>query len=92
MRKVKLYGIYDKVAMMFGEMPFKAINEDDAKRAFIGLIQEGNNQIAKNPHDYILVEIGEYDRIVGKVSGYDITKNVMTGAEALRPQEVKDET
>lgn len=86
MRIYKLYTIYDKVAMICGEMPFRAMNEDDAKRSFLGAIQRGDNDISKNPQDYILLEIGEYDRVEGKLKGYDITKHVMTGSEAQRQE------
>lgn len=84
MRKQQMYGIYDKVSMMFVGWPFKAMNEGEAMRTFLQLIQDGNTTISKNPHDFMLVHVGEFDVIDGKVKGNDINKNVMSGSEILK--------
>lgn len=84
MRKVKCYTLYDEVAEMHSEFMFKATNEEDAKRAFAGFLD--NSPV--RPKDLTLFEIGEYDRWNGTMKGYDIPKRVIWGHDLLnKPEE-----
>lgn len=69
---VKLYVIYDRVAMEGGPV-FAAKNDDVAIRSFHQLVSK-----ADNPDDYCLYHVGEYDCEIPKVDGLLIPTAINT--------------
>ena len=87
-----LFSIYDRVAMWFPFFMFKAMNEGEAMRTFQQILENPESAPARDPGNFILQCIGEFDQIEGKVIGLDINKHVATGTDFLRPKEgVEDE-
>ena len=86
MRVKQMYCSYDKVAMMYAENVFLAWNEEDAKRQFSHFIQQAQDKI--NPHDFMLLHLGSYDRVEGSITSIKEETGsphnfVMAGHEAL---------
>lgn len=86
MRKRNAYVVYDQVAEVYGEWMFAAMNDNDAKRAFITFLEKGDVR----REDVILYGIGTYDRVDGVFKGYDIPNMVISGIDVGR-KEVIDE-
>ena len=82
MRKRNAYIIYDQVAEVYGEWLFPALNDKDAKRAFVDFVNSGKVR----REDVILYEVGSYDRIDGVIKGYDIPKMIMSGIDVGRKE------
>ena len=88
MRKKEMFSIYDAVAMVFSQFPFPAANQADATRAFAQAINSPDSDFGKNPLDYVLYSIGEYDMIDGKVTGWETgPKKVCSGVDVFRKEE-----
>lgn len=65
--KLQTYAIYDSVAKVFSQ-PFTAANNAVATRMFSNTASDPSTNIFKNPTDYSLHHIGEYDDEVGVLS------------------------
>lgn len=66
MMKVNLYCYFDKKAHSFGA-PFTAVNDEVAKRAFAGLIQDAGNRLAIFDTD--IYKVGVFDSDTGEIVG-----------------------
>jgi len=56
----RIYSVYDTKAEVFSR-PMLFVNALVAKRSFMQDAMDPNHQFAKNPGDYRLYEIGEFD-------------------------------
>lgn len=56
----QVYAIFDSVANMYNK-PFHQVNEAVALRTCKDLANDPNSEIAKNPDNYSLFHLGEYD-------------------------------
>lgn len=59
-----LYTVYDTVAQCYGR-PFTAQNDPIAIRSFKDITFDPNSDIARNPADYTLMHIGQFDDELG---------------------------
>lgn len=64
--KIEIYSLKDCVAGNF-KMPFYMQNVGVAKRAVRNVLQDVNNDIAKNPTDFDLFKLGTFDDNQGVV-------------------------
>lgn len=56
----RMYVIYDSKSEMYNK-PFHMVNEPTAIRAATDLVRDPNSEISKNPEDYAMFYIGNYD-------------------------------
>lgn len=63
-----IYSIFDKTAKQFG-LPFFQINDETAIRMFSNLVNDKDSMLNKNPDDYTLFRLGEFDADSGIVDG-----------------------
>jgi len=75
MTKQFLYTIYDSVAEIYNQ-PFYAMNDNVAMRIITEIVNDSETNLYKNPLDYILYGIGEYDPYTGVVETYSPHKNL----------------
>ena len=67
--KTNLYAVYDRTAQYFGA-PFQSQNDESAVRMIKNTFsdpQSANSQYVKNPEDFSLYRICEFDDSVGSV-------------------------
>ena len=67
-RTEEYYSIYDKVAKIY-IVPYLALNDEDAIRAFRTLVQNPKTPFNAHPSDYELYHIGRFDFIDGIMEG-----------------------
>ena len=72
MRIKRLYALYDRVSRIYSEMPFPAVNDNDASRAFLHMCEKKEDI---DPTDLSLFFIGEYDCVDGTLVGIEGHKN-----------------
>ena len=84
MRKVQMYVIYDKVGQMVAGWPYKAMNDGEALRTFKNILEDPNSTLSRNPHDFTLLHVGEFDQVDGTVKGFEIQKKVTEGASIIK--------
>jgi len=65
----RMYSIYDSASDSYN-LPFYFLNNNQAKRAAIDLLQE-DNQISRHPEDFTLFEMGDFDPQTGEGMFYD---------------------
>lgn len=58
--KLQVFSIYDAVSRNYN-LPFYMINVESAVRAFDNALADPEAPASKNPQDYSLFHIGEYD-------------------------------
>lgn len=61
-----LYGVYDKKAQRYVFI-MEAENVDLAKRSMYRLLERGNNDFVKFPHDFSVNVLGYYDDEIGYI-------------------------
>ena len=76
----ELYTVKDQKAETFYP-PFVQQNEQVAIRTFSQLINDPNHPFGKNPEDYVLFKVGEYDDIDMKISLLEAIRPVVRGDE-----------
>lgn len=83
---LKVFSIYDKATEAFN-MPFFMLTNSEAIRAFQNMAHDETTQINKNPLDYNLYRLSEYDNATGKFTDdvHDL------GNASLFKQEQKEE-
>lgn len=79
--RLKMFSVFDVKAGAYLP-PFSLGNEQLAKRAFIGACGDANHQFARNPEDYTLFGVGEFDDASGVITVYESPRYVMTALEA----------
>ena len=63
----KVYSVYDSEVKAYMQ-PFFMRSKGEAVRALTSLLSDGNTNIAKYPHQFILFAIGEFDDESGVIS------------------------
>ena len=58
--KTEIYAIYDSKAQVYNK-PFHQVNQAVAMRTATDLANDSNSEIAKNPEDYTMFYLGNYD-------------------------------
>jgi hypothetical protein len=61
-----VYSIFDKTAKQFG-LPFFQITDETALRLFGNLVNDKDSMLNKNPDDYTLFQVGEFDEQTGDI-------------------------
>lgn len=64
--KLGIYSIYDEKAEIHNT-PFFQHNDAIAERSYNDLVKDPNTTIGKNPSDYKLYKIGEYDDVTAVI-------------------------
>ena len=77
-----LYVVYDKVAGEIASPVFIAVNDEVAKRSFVGLVSGNPNM--PDPCDYRLLAIGQIDMLAGQVIGGINPEFIMEGNEVKK--------
>ena len=70
--KQKIYSIYDTKLQAYLS-PFTSPNNEVAIREFSQYAQNQNSPFAKNPNDYQLIQVGEWDDDTGQPTPTDHT-------------------
>jgi hypothetical protein len=63
---LKMYSVYDKKALLFGQPNFM-LNDQLALRSFSDGVRDTTNAIGKHPDDYALYELGSYNEVNGSI-------------------------
>jgi len=66
--KNKIYAVHDIKAEIFN-LPYFATNDEVAIRSFKGGVNDETTDLARNPEDYSLHYLGEYDMETGMITG-----------------------
>ena len=83
---VNIYGIIDDVAGIFFP-PFTSQNDGTATRSFFQMLRNPENGMSKNPQDYRLFKLGDFDPDDGQVSPMPVPEQVAAGNQILTTQE-----
>ena len=75
--KLQIFSIFDDKARTFAT-PFFMANEQMALRAFNDLTADPNTTISRNPTDYKLYSIGEFDDSTGFIDKKEIPEYITT--------------
>lgn len=86
LRSKRLYATYDIVSRQFSEKTWEAVNDDDAKRAFINEMKRAPEYV--NPVHFQLHHVGTWDMIDGRLEGIKDKNNefIMDGASIGREE------
>lgn len=89
---MKLFTIYDSAAKAFND-PFPLRHVNEAKRGFLGEINNPDSLIGKYPEDYALYECGEFNNNSGEFVTPDYPIKVCSALElkATSKEENTDE-
>lgn len=68
--KLNIYAIFDEKAELFNT-PFFMANDNLAIRGFNDLASDPSSTIYRNPQDYRLYELGEFQNLSGKIIPVD---------------------
>lgn len=80
--RLKMMAIHDSKSESFGRpLFFRAYGE--AERAFSATVNDGQSDYAKFPHDFALMELGEFDDVSGVVIPLPAPRLVVSGAAAI---------
>ena len=88
--KNNIYTILDEKAKAY-TTPFFLPNDAVAIRAFTNMVNDDSSDFGRNPHDFTMYKIAEFDVLEGKIN----TQNkelIKTGAECLTPITLKEAT
>jgi len=77
--KLKCFSVHDSAVGAFLP-PFFLTSDGAARRLFILTCQDGGHMFFKNPQDYVLFSLGEFDDSTGQFSGP--TETLITGLDA----------
>ena len=80
---VCVYAIYDKKALVYN-VPFFLANNMVAVRTFMGIVQDETTMVSKNPEDFVLYRLADYDDEKGLITSLENNMQVMSGMEAIR--------
>lgn len=69
--KIKVYSIYDSKSQVYNT-PFFQVNEQVALRTSVNLVCDPKTAVSRNPEDFTLFEIGEYDDGTGTFHNHRI--------------------
>jgi len=84
----KIYAVFDQKALMYTN-PMIYQNEAVAIREFAGIANDPESRIGKNPEDYSLCEIGEYNDVSGILMPIDSPKTVGKAVQYIgRPSDL----
>lgn len=79
---LNLYGIIDDVAGTFFP-PFTSQNHQTAERSFKQMLSNPENGMSRNPQDFRLFFLGDFDPDDGKIDSLDCVELVCSGNEIL---------
>lgn len=86
--KIRIYSFFDQVAENF-TLPFYMQNDNLAIRAFRNMLTDPEHAWSKNPDDYSLHIMAEFDDTTGEIdSGYGQAL-IMAGSELMKGVEKK---
>lgn len=76
------FSIYDEVTQIYN-LPFQAHNINDAKRMFITASQDESTNLSKNPQDYSLYYVADYDNETGNYTTIHPKEFLLRGVKPL---------
>lgn len=80
---LKMYAVYDSKLESYLQ-PFFMQTQGAALRAWDAVVNDSSTQFSKNPADYTLFELGQYDDSTGIVESYQAKKNLGTALEFIK--------
>ena len=86
----QIFTVYDSKAEMF-LTPFYQNTINQARRVFSDIINNHEHQFSKNPEDYTLFHIGEYEDNNATINTIDPPKSLLLGVEAVKTKTVPEE-
>lgn len=81
--KYKVFTIYDTKGETYN-MPWFVKTHGEAERTFSNLANDERTNIAKNPEDYDLFQIGEFDDQTGTLTPHQTPTHVVKALHLLR--------
>lgn len=73
----KVYNVFDTKAKAFLE-PFYTINDDTAMRVMVNCLRDVDHPFCKNPEDYQLFSLGEFDDTTGMFKMLDAPEHMVS--------------
>lgn len=80
--KIYAYSVFDRVAETYNT-PFFIPSQAQAKRTFSNIVIDGDSQLHKNPSDYALCEVGNFDDKTGVFYAYVSPLEILDADEVL---------
>lgn len=77
-----LYAIIDVVAGTFYP-PFTSIHDDTAKRSFVQMLTNADTGMSRNPQDFDLYYLGDFDPDDGQIQTIPQPKLLMRGSSTI---------
>lgn len=87
--KLIMFTIYDEKAEQFLP-PFVLPQTNMAKRTFADCVADPKHAFSRNPADYTLFEVGEFNADTGHVVGREAKTSLGNGVEYLKPISAPD--
>lgn len=72
---LKIFIVHDSKALCYGN-PMVLKSPGEAVRSFTEVANDPSTVIGKNPEDFTLFEIGEYDERLGDILVYEVKKSL----------------
>lgn len=82
---LKVFSVRDIKSGIF-HPPFFKSTHGVAERDFRTMVTDDKTTIAKNPEDFDLFYLGEYDDQIGKFECLDTPQHMLSAAQCLNPQ------
>lgn len=88
--KTQMYVIWDSKARVYHK-PVHFHNDELALRAARNLVSDGDNEIRRNPEDFTLFHVGEYDDETASLQPSDKQRILCRFHEIQIPLELEDQ-
>lgn len=75
MSKLLVFAVYDSKVGRYAQ-PFQMLAKGAAIRMFQDLANDPNTTVCKHPHDFTLMELGEYDESTGTFTNHTAPLNL----------------
>jgi len=86
MAKMMVYSIYDSKVCFF-DRPLFMRNRGEAMRAWEEAANNAESKVSAHPHDYALMELGEFDDNTGLFALHEQPKLLSLGKQVKIPKE-----
>ena len=88
--KNQIFSVYDSKANLYMS-PFYQNTVGQARRVFSDIINNPQHQFSKNPEDYTLFHLGEYNDITAKFDLLDTPTSLQLGLEIVKENTVPED-
>lgn len=79
--KSQVFAVFDTKVRAF-MTPYFAQTEEAGIRSFVNAAQDQNTMLCKNPEDFVLFHLGEYDDSDGSFNTFDAPRSIFKAIQA----------